>query len=365
VTPPPLNKAAIPAKGLAAFLASSHLDRFSGGSVSMLARQYAGVYATRPTSWLAAMARNTELSRDDAIAAETDTDLLRVPGMRRSKFLLPKDLAYTVFAATRKPLSTHEWRLTDAGLTVADYEKHRPALVAMTTKTPLRLRDIGKTLALPPPIVRTLITVACYDGHIVRAAPPNIWSNRWWYQAAPTLLTAPGNSESALRSLAQGYVRQYGPVSVADLAWWAGVSKTVARGLILASDAIEIATDFWLSPEDRENFEKKISGPATIWRDNIRFLPAWDPLSMGYAPGGIQRRALGLDESGGYDTAGNGLPVVLFKGRAITTWRTSLHSKQRTLDFDPAPLDATTNRAIRAAASVWADRIGVKYTNNS
>ncbi|WP_265285975.1 hypothetical protein [Verminephrobacter eiseniae] len=66
------------------------------------------------------MARNRSLDRHTVLAMENATDL-RIPGMRRSKFLLPHTLADTVFGATRRPLANHEWCLRAVGLAPGDY----------------------------------------------------------------------------------------------------------------------------------------------------------------------------------------------------------------------------------------------------
>src|SRR6218665_2528661 len=71
--------------------------------------------AYRPTRWLAVMARHRSLDRHTVLAMENATDLLRMPGMRRSKFLLPHTLAGTVLGATAFP-----WPITHGACVMSD-----------------------------------------------------------------------------------------------------------------------------------------------------------------------------------------------------------------------------------------------------
>ncbi len=350
-------------KSLIAFMMSEHFDQFSAATVREIAESYVGLYASRPTSWLAALARNKTLNKDDAIAMEVAPALLRVPGMRRSKFLLPQVLAKQVFDATRLPLEAHEWRLKEEGLTLATYRKLRTPLRKMTQDAPVRLKDIKEALSLSGGKSRAVVAVATYEGVLVRSPPPNVWSNRWFYRAAPAVfsdtLVSPAKVKTLQRDLAKRYIRQYGPVSEDDLAWWMGIAKGLARDLINAAEATEVLANLWLDPSRSSAFESRAEVPEDVTTDDVRFLPAWDPMMMGYAPGGLHRGALRLEDIGGYDASGNGLPVVLINGRAMTTWRTMLDGKTRLLSVDLTTLERDIRPVIEAAAEAWAKRIGV------
>src|SRR6218665_97266 len=91
-----------------------------------------------------------------------------MPGMRRSKFLLPHTLAGTVFGATRLPLAHH----------------------------PSRPRAVGRGLVpaphppiLPPP--PPCPSAAPHDGARICVPAENPCSHRWLYSAAPEERRAP------------------------------------------------------------------------------------------------------------------------------------------------------------------------------
>jgi len=343
------------------WIVSEHFERLADATVAQIAQAYVGVYSARPTSWLAVMARNRNLDRKTVLAMENASDLLRIPGMRRSKFLLPGELAAKVFAATRLPLANHEWRLRDVGLGLDDYRRLLPTLLAFSSGVSVRLQDIGSALDLPAPQARALTSVAAYDGALVRIPAANQWSNRWLYSAAPEGLLpgdgVPLDRDLLLRDIAGRYVEHYGPVTVDDLAWWLGVSKETARTLLQACAARQVGNQMWHSPAGLarlEQFLDRAKAPATA---QIRFLPAWDPLVMGYAPGSRQRDCLELERVGGYDAAGNGRPVVLIGGRAVATWNTAAKGSKRFIAVDASTLADQEREAVLQAASVLAEQI--------
>ncbi|QIH08013.1 MULTISPECIES: crosslink repair DNA glycosylase YcaQ family protein [unclassified Pseudomonas] len=344
------------------WIVAEHFERLADATVAQIAQAYVGVYSARPTSWLAVMARNRNLDRKAVLAMENASDLLRIPGMRRSKFLLPGELAAKVFAATRLPLANHEWRLRDVGLGLDDYRRLLPALVALGTGATLNLSDIGKQLDLPGPQARAVTSVAAYDGALVRVPATNQWSSRWLYSAAPEGLLpgdgVPLDRDQLQRDLAARYLEHYGPVTVDDLAWWLGVSKETARTLLQACAACQIADQMWHSQAGLARLEQFIQSTTSPASAQIRFLPAWDPLVMGYAPGSRQRACLGLERVGGYDSAGNGRPVVLIGGRAVATWNTAAKGSKRSLSVDASTLADQEREAVLEAASLLAQQIG-------
>lgn len=351
---------------LARWIMRTHFEQFAGSSVADIARAYIGVYSNRPTSWQAVLARNHNMDKSEALRAEDDPELVRIPGMRRSKFLIPKSMANMVFGATCLPLLDHEWRLREAELTLEDYLRIRPELIRFASGSPVRLEEIKSFLGLSGSQARACTTVATYNGVLVRTPSPNPWSNRWLYAAAPSELMhshdALVDHEQLQWELACHYIEQYGPVSVEDLAWWMGISKKLARLFLEKAGAGEIESGLWLGPLQKKTFEFWATNVSESSDERVRFLPNWDPLLMGYSPGSRHRSCLGLDQIGAYDHAGNGLPVVLIGSKAVTTWRVTAKGSQRLLSIHlPDDILQKDQQIIQEAAVMWAERIGAIY----
>jgi len=168
-----------------------------------------------------------------------------------------------------------------------------------------------------------------------------------WVRAGPRRPASTGASE-----LARRYFASRGPATVADFAWWAGLSLGDARG---ALDEVRAA----LVAEEHDG--------ATYWRTAGRappprpglacLLPAFDELLVGYD----DRRALVAPAFHARVHRGGMLgPVVVVGGRAVGTWRRTL--SRRGVKVAVAafrPLGAATERSVAAAAERYAAFVGL------
>src|SRR5688500_5683675 len=93
------------------------LGRAAPGAQAAL-REIAGVYSSHPSAPLSLRARAPEVHF-------TAVDGLRLPAMRGSIHLLPRDTAHLPFRALQDARSVEAGRMRYFGLTEADYEKLR------------------------------------------------------------------------------------------------------------------------------------------------------------------------------------------------------------------------------------------------
>ncbi len=125
----------------------------------------------------------------------------------------------------------------------------------------------------------------------------------------------------------------------------------------------------WHSQTGLARLEQLLEHAKAPTTAQIRFLPAWDPLVMGYAPGSRQRGCLELERVGGYDAAGNGRPVVLIGGRAVPTWNTAAKGSKRSIAVNASILADKEREVVLKAASILAEQIGaiheIENKNNS
>jgi hypothetical protein len=163
--------------------------------------------------------------------------------------------------------------------------------------------------------------------------------------------------EEALSELAYRYFTGHGPATVADFAWWSGLSASDARL------AVHLA--------DRRLEEENIDGravwfprgaapmPGPIQRSRAYLLPAFDEFVVGYADrsAALDRARATLVNNGG----GILKPTIVLGGRIVGIW-------QRRLDrgkvfFSPAPftsLPKTKMRAVAAEFRRYADFVGAQ-----
>jgi Winged helix DNA-binding domain len=277
-------------------------------------RDVIAVYSAHPSAPLALHARAATF---DATAFRR-LRTLRLPAMRGSIHVLPAKTGHLAFRALPEAPARSARRLRNAGLTQAQYEKLRAALLDAAPE-PTSARTLREAVGAEGSLAPVLSAMA-HEGVLVRVGAHGLRSNELLYLAADV---EEADADEALAWLAGEYLRAFGPVTLADFAWWTGASKGRAKAALAAVDTEELDDGLLLRAEDREAFDAV--EPAT--RGAVDLLPKWDPLAMGYAPGGRGRFAddaivgrLYEGRGTGGATSGDSLPIVLVDGAAAGTW---------------------------------------------
>jgi hypothetical protein len=282
-----------------------------------------GVYSTHPTAPLALLARCAGLAPEDVRSMEQRRQVVRIPGMRQSTFMVPTETAPRVFAATRLPLERHAARLQYGGLDFDAYARLTPRVLecCATPVTPAELRRC----AASDEDVYLVARVLAREGRILRVGG-SLRTDQLKYVATEAWLDRPleqVDRREALVWLAGEYLRAFGPARVSDFAWWAGITRSSAVAA-LAEIGTSECDGLLMLDGDRDAFETV----EPIDPEALDVLPKWDSYTMAYAPDGRRRlvddqfltRAYTSVTSSPGATAGDGLPLVLRNGRAVASW---------------------------------------------
>jgi len=140
--------------------------------------------------------------------------------------------------------------------------------------------------------------------------------DEWVPAVGETALTRP----EALGRLATRYFTARGPATLADFAWWAGITKADARVGLEATetDLVRLAsgdTEYWL-PRDAAD----ASGAAHA-DSSVHLLPGFDEYFLGYTDRTLQ---LGEHrETYGTTVSANGMfrPTIVIGGRVAGLWK--------------------------------------------
>jgi hypothetical protein len=283
----------------------------------------AGIYGSAPTSHLGLAARvDGYLPADLERERLASRSILRVPGMRGSVFLAPRPLAPAILALSRPRTA----RRTLAGMGIDDRELARLGARVEAVLADERLASAGIRARLGVddpggPVLTLLLRTMAHDGRIVAAEPvggTNATAYRHARMAdwAPDVADIPDVDE-ALRVMAPIWMAANGPGSVADLAWWAGVTRGQARAALEVMGATEVAVDGLPEPQwatDEVAAEAEAATSAGV----VRLLPLWDAWLMGR-----RERARILDarlRPFVVDRSGNVTNTVTLDGRVVGTW---------------------------------------------
>ncbi len=311
--------------------------------VAELAGDLAGLHATDPaTVVLAARARIAGFEPATLEHALYDErSVVRMLGMRRTMFVVPRELMPVVQAAATAALVPGERRKFVAMLEAAGVAADGAAwLDAAEEATVARLAVLGEATAaelgrevavLGRQIVvgagtrnearqgvasRVLFLLAA-EGRIVRTRPLGSWTsslNRWapleaWLGGPLTVLTA----AAARVELARRWLASFGPGTFADLKWWTGWPSGVLRRTLAELGPTEVslpggATGLLLPGDDEP------TPPPEPW---AALLPGLDPTAMGW----FERDwFLGPHREQLFDRTGNIGPTIWWSGRVVGGW---------------------------------------------
>jgi hypothetical protein len=268
-------------------------------------------------------------------------ELVRMLGMRRTLFVVGRDVAADMHEACARPLAPRERRrligfLEDQGVTAdgsawVDEVAERTVMALAGRGQAASARELtadvpqlaikltfgeGKTWGGTVGLSTRILFLLANEGRIVRARPLGSWTSgqyRWarvedWL--GDSLPDRDANEARA--SLLRRWLSAFGPVTMTDVRWWTGWTAKHASSTLAAVGAVEVAledgTGFVL-PDD----VARGRAPAR-W---VALLPALDPTVMGWKE---RDWYLGPHGPSLFDRNGNAGPTVMVDGRIVGGW---------------------------------------------
>ena len=295
-------------------------------------RGVVAVYSAHPTAPLSLQARARSFGAAAFRRLDDERIALRVPAMRGSIHLLPRESAHLAFRATAVPAERHGWRLRDAGISDMEYRRLREEILE-AAREPRTARQLRADTGFEGPLTQVLQTMT-FEGTLLRVGAESLRSNAVRYVAADRWLDGEGvpdtDPDEALAWLAGEYLRTFGPARLEDFRWWAGVAKERASAALATVGTAELGDGYLLPAGDRGAFEAAES-PS---RESVDLLPKWDCYTMGYAPDGRRRFVHPHVQERVYTPAGDGLGVVLVDGAAAGAWEGRFRGEKMEVGLD-------------------------------
>jgi hypothetical protein len=314
--------------------------------VVTLAGDLVGLHSSDPATVFLAAATRMNKPAAAAVALERalyeDRTLVRTLCMRRTMFVLPIELVPVVQAACTDALLSGERKrlvrmLEENGLagdgeawlqeveakTLAELKARGEATAAELSKAvPELAKQIpfgeGKRWAGTVGVSTRVLFLLATAQRVVRGRPRGGWTSSQ-YRWSPIEAWVPGGvptmaADDARAELARRYLGTFGPVTTADVKWWAGWTVAQTKAALATVGAVEVVLDDgtgWVLPGDEGSSR---TGARKPW---VALLPALDPTIMGW-----QQRAWYLADHGPdlFDRNGNAGPTVWLDGRVVGGW---------------------------------------------
>ncbi len=353
-------------------------------------RAVVALHATEPaTVHLSVHARVDEAAGAERVADEpaagldralhVDRSLVRQLAMRRTLFVLPRDLLGAAWgSAAARVARTEEARLAKdlaASGEVADpvgwLDQTRAEVLAVLGARPEGLTALELRSSVPGLEVRLaggatyagsrVLTWLGARGEVVRGHNTTHWrqSRPRWTLAEQWLGERPAALEpvEGYAALVRRWLERFGPATEADLVWWLGATKGAVRAALGAVEAVEVDLEGvgpgHLLPDDLEE-EPAVEPWAAL-------LPVLDPTVMGW-----KQRDFYLPEHAGvlFDRNGNAGTTAWWDGRVVGCWVQDPDGVVEVRLLDDVGREARAGLAVEAARltrRLDGQRVGTVY----
>jgi hypothetical protein len=261
-------------------------------------------------------------------------------GMRRTLFVVPRELVPIVDAACTRAIAARERRrveqmVADSGISTQPAVWVRRAMTtaeraleargdAFTSDLTRSIPTLGRRLRagtgtrweITQSAGSRILPQLAMEGRIVRGRPRSTWVNgqyRWvpataWLGAEIERL----DPAVAQRELARRWLAAFGPATEIDLRWWTGWTARVARAALAAIPHEVVDLDGAAGLVLAHDVDA-VDPPAP----SAALLPTLDPTTMGWKERGWY---LGPHERLLFDANGNAGPTVWWDGRVVGGW---------------------------------------------
>ncbi|MBV9355788.1 MAG: AlkZ family DNA glycosylase [Chloroflexi bacterium] len=343
-----------------------------------VAEDLVGLHGTDPASvYLSALARLRTPATQAVDAALYETrSLVRMLGMRRTMFVLPRKLAPIVQSACTSAIAAQErrrllalleeaevaedaaaWLADVEQATLAELERRGEATALELGQVEPRLRHQllfaqGKSYAGSQSVSTRILFLLAAEGRLIRGRPRGTWiSSQFRWSALDAWLGAPLEPwprPAAQAELVRRWLVGYGPGTGTDLRWWTGLTVRDVRRALDAVGAVEVDLDG--KPGMALPGELAPSAPPDPW---AALLPALDPAVMGWL-----ERDWFLGSYGPllFDRSGNVGPTVWLDGRVVGGWAQAADGEIRVRLLEDVGTDASA--AIADAAEAVRTSVG-------
>ncbi len=265
--------------------------------------------------------------------------LVRMLGMRRTLFVVPRELVPVVEAAATRAIAARERKRLEQMIAVNELSKHPAAWLRRAMATALReleergeafTSDLTKSVPVLGKRLRfgagrwevtqsagsRILPQLAMERRVVRGRPRTTWVNGQ-YRWVPTAAwlgaeIEPMETADAQANLLERWLAAFGPATETDMRWWTGWTARETRAALAAFPHAEVELDGargYLLADDLEPTERPEPSAA--------LLPTLDPTTMGWKERGFY---LGAHERTLFDSAGNAGPTVWWDGRVVGGW---------------------------------------------
>lgn len=164
------------------------LDKNETNLLTVL-RGVIGVYSSHPSGPLSLLARVKSFSEEDFVKLDKQKLTLRIPAMRQSVYILPREFVPKIFSATIAPSDDPAWekRYSQKGREISPdkYQIWKKAIIKIAAK-PLQLKNLKDKVDVPGDKLKIVMNRMAFEGDLLRIVAESLRSNTISYVSADT-----------------------------------------------------------------------------------------------------------------------------------------------------------------------------------
>jgi len=246
--------------------------------------------------------------------------------VRKTVYILPKDMIPAAFAATRSMIVLASEKYSKyLGVTEDGFEVASKEILSVLKGRGMTTKEIKKALGTRLNI-SPIVNLMCDKGLLIRGNPDKGWrSNIHTYYLSkeyfPDMDLNAYDEEEARRLVVQWYLATFGPATENDVIWWTDFPRGQTKQFIEEmKERVAIANISGLKGDYFMLSSQKTSLASTSLPKNpvVTLLPTLDPYLMGY-----KDRERYLDPKHYdfiFDRSGNATSTILLDGRVVGIW---------------------------------------------
>lgn len=303
-------------------------DQTKTNDIVQIVLDICGLHSTSQSSpYLSLFARTNSFQKED-LNKETyeRRNLGKIRCMRKTIFILPKEVLPFLYAATKKQYAQRlEGYLERLGMPLKKYYTIAGEIEKLIKGRTMSVSEIKKQLDTKENI-SAVVSLLCDQKKIIRNKPVKGWRDKrhtysLFEEYFPEINLEEYEEEEGIEFLIHYYLERYGPVTENDIVWWSGLNKTLVRKALvkleemIAKISIErISHEYLITREDKEKLGALVRDKSPV----ITFLPDLDPYLMGYKD---RERYVNQEYYNHlFDQSGNAATSILLDGRVIGIW---------------------------------------------
>jgi hypothetical protein len=348
------------------------------GSSLEVAESVVALHSTDPATVFLSIRARTSGVRPSDVERElyVERTLVRMLGMRRTLFVVPRELAAVVQAACTRTIAARErkrleqfvadseistrpgaWVTRVMNAALREVEARGEAFTADVTKAvpaaAKRLRfGVGTRFEATQSAGSRILPQLAMEGRLLRGRPRGTWVNGQyrWVPVAAWLGGEIGvlDGAAAQAELLCRWLAAFGPATETDLRWWAGWTAREARSALAAvrHESVDLDGVQGLALADDLDGTEPPEPSAAL-------LPTLDATTMGWKE---RDWYLGPHASTLFDRNGNAGPTVWWDGRVVGGWTQAGDGEIRYRVLEDVGGDAEA--AVEAEAERMAEWLG-------